>query len=75
MTRSDVPKDLFQHSPGIGEGFVMGEGEEQRGNEGNGMGEAEPHRMSSLPWSDGPGRVRGHQVEVTASEFHVSICH
>lgn len=28
MTRSSVPKDLFQHSPRIGEVFVMGEEEE-----------------------------------------------
>lgn len=29
MTRSSVPKHLFQHSRRIGEVFVMGEGEEE----------------------------------------------
>lgn len=29
MTKNDVPKNLFQHSSGIGEGFVLGEGEKQ----------------------------------------------
>lgn len=35
MTGNYVLKDLFQHSPRIGEGFVMGEGEERGGMEGS----------------------------------------
>lgn len=81
-TSRDVPTDVFQHSPRMGEGFVVGEREE-RGwvttahMERCGRGRVS-HDVKSLrenkSWSGGPGRVRGHQVEVAASEFHVSVC-